>query len=196
MSIASVRETYVMLTERHYLGPTKAAGFAWRDDFGCIVFAAPRARGVPHRWLEVVRWCLLGEKNGGSRQWARAADMIRKQRPDCTTVVSYSDPGQGHTGALYRSCNWLWAPTWHRLRPPPSGNGAWTDDKEQGVKDRWVYLLKPDVGREQVLSVKDESISRLMPWAGYREPAWRHGRFDPSERSKAYKQFISRGAAA
>lgn len=191
MCLVSVRETYVMLSERHYLGPTKAAGFAWRDEFGCIVFAAPRARGVPHRWLEVVRWCLVGTANGGSRQWSSAVEMVRRQRPDCTTIVSYSDPGQGHSGALYRACNWLWAPTWHRLRPPPTGNGAWTDQKSQGVKDRWVFPLQEDSDREVILSVKDEAICKAMPWAGYREPRWRRGRFDPGERAAAFKRFTA-----
>lgn len=190
MTLVSVRETYMLLSERHYLGPTKAAGFAWRDEFGCIVFAAPRARGIPHRWLEVVRWCLTGAKNGGSQQWSSAVQMIRRQRPDCTTIVSYSDPSQGHTGALYRACNWLWAPTWHRLRPPPSGNGAWTEGKVQAVKDRWVYPLQPDENRRIVLAVKDESVERAMPWAGYREPSWRRGRFDPAERAAAFKAFV------
>jgi hypothetical protein len=187
--LCSVRETYGLLTERHYLGPTKAAGFAWLDQFGCIVFAAPRARGVPHRWLEVVRWCLTGEKNGGSRQWSAAVAMIRKQRPDCTTIVSYSDPSQGHTGALYRACNWLWAPTWHRLRPPPTGNGAWTEEDRQAVKDRWVYPLKHDPKRCDVLTVKDDALMRKFPWASFREPAWHQGRFDPRERAAAFKTF-------
>lgn len=192
--LCSVRETYTMLSERHYLGPTKAAGFAWRDEFGCIVFAAPRARGVPHRWLEVVRWCLTGEKNGGSRQWAAAVEMVRRQRPDCTTVISYSDPSKGHTGALYRSCNWLWAPTWHRLRPPPTGNGAWSEGKGQAVKDRWVFPLREDPDRSAILAVKDDAICRAMPWAGYAEPRWRGGRFDPGERAKAFKRFNAKGA--
>lgn len=190
MSLASVRQTYVLLSEKHYLGPTKAAGFAWLDEFGCIVFAAPRARGVNHRWLEVVRWCLTGQANGGSQQWRRAVEMLRRQRPDCTTVVSYSDPSQGHTGALYRACNWLWAPTWHRLRPPPSGNGAWTETKQQSVKDRWIFPLGPDDARGNMLAVKDEAVARAMPWAGYSEPRWRRGRFDPSERMSAFKRFM------
>jgi hypothetical protein len=187
--LCSVRETYGLLSERHYLGPTKAAGFAWQDEFGCIVFAAPRARGVPHRWLEVVRWCLVGEKNGGSRQWSRAVEMIRTVRPDCTTVLSYSDPSQGHTGALYRACNWLWAPTWHRLRPPPTGNGEWQEGKRQAVKDRWVFPLLPDAEREAALLLNDDAIRRRQPWASYREPAWRGGRFDPKERAAAFKTF-------
>lgn len=188
--LASVRETYVLLSERHYLGPTKAAGFAWKDRFGCIVFAAPRARGVPHRWLEVVRWCLIGEPNGGSQQWAEVVKMLRRQRPDCTTIVSYSDPAQGHSGALYRACNWLWAPTWHRLRPPPSGNGAWTEDKSQAVKDRWIFPLQPDSERAEVLSVKDDGLRRSHDWAEYREPVWRRGRFDPSTGGGNFKRFM------
>lgn len=194
MTLASVRETYGLLTERHYLGPTKAAGFAWRDEFGCIVFAAPRSRGVPHRWLEVVRWCLIGTPNGGSQQWKSATEMIRRQRPDCTTIVSYSDPSQGHVGALYRACNWLWAPTWHRLRPPPSGNGAWTADKPQSVKDRWVFPLAPDAAREAVLSIKDEAIEKAFPWASYREPQWQRGRFNPAERASAFRRFKEQSA--
>jgi hypothetical protein len=55
------------------------------------------------------------------------------------TLVSYSDPSAGHTGSLYRACNWTWAPTWHRLRPPPTGNGNWGGGKSQAVKDRWVF---------------------------------------------------------
>lgn len=191
--LSSVRQTYILLSEKHYLGPTKAAGFAWIDDDGAIVFAAPRARGVPHRWLEVVRWCLVGGQNAGSRQWTKAADMIRKQRPDCTTIVSYSDPSQGHTGALYRACNWLWAPTWHRLRPPPSGNGAWTEDKGQAVKDRWIFPLQPDEQRADTLAVKDDAIRRSMGWAEYREPIWRRGRFDPRTGGGDYKKFVKRG---
>ena len=187
--LCSVRETYTLLSARHYLGPTKMAGFAWRDEFGCIVFAAPRARGVPHRWLEVVRWCLTGEKNGGSRQWVAATKMIRKVRPDCTTIVSYSDPSQGHTGALYRACNWLWAPTWHRLRPPPTGNGEWLEGKPQAVKDRWVFPLAPDAERQAALVLDDESLLRRFPWASFREPKWHGTRFEPRSGGGDFKQW-------
>lgn len=189
--LASVRETYTTLSEHHYLGPTKAAGFAWKDEHGVIVFAAPRARGVPHRWLEIVRWCIVGGKNAGSMQWAAVLPVIRKQRPDCTTVISYSDPSQGHDGALYRACNWLWAPTWHRLRPPPSGNGAWTDAKVQAVKDRWVFPLLPDEERAAVLSVKDDALRKSKGWAEFREPRWKRGRFDPASGGGDFKRFRS-----
>lgn len=144
------------LDELHYLGAT-GRGFAWSDELGVLVLAKPTARRLPQdgTWLELVRWCLTGEKNGGSRQWARVVRWLRSERPDVTTVVSYSDPSVGHTGALYKACNWTWAPTWHRLFPPPTGNGSWKDGQAQSVKDRWVYCLRPDARRDEILSVKD-----------------------------------------
>ena len=151
------------LDERHYLGAT-GRGFAWSDEFGVLVLAKPTARYLPQdgTWLELVRWCLEGIKNGGSQQWARVVRYVKTELPEVTTIVSYSDPSVGHTGSLYKACNWTWAPTWHRLRPPPSGNGSWADGEVQSVKDRWIYALRPDVRRDELLSVKDESILRTL----------------------------------
>lgn len=85
-----------------------------------------------------------------------------------TTVVSYSDPSVGHTGALYRASNWHWAPTWHRLRTPPSGNGKWRPGgKVEAVKDRWIFCLQPDADRERILAIKDAALARRYPWAQY-----------------------------
>lgn len=135
-----------------------------------IVFGPPTSRRIPQGWLELIRWCITSEqKNAGSKQWARFIRELRKARPDVTTMVSYSDPAQGHTGALYRACNWLWAPTWHRLRPPPTGNGRWSDGTE-GVKDRWVYPVRKDAARVDFLVARDDSILRSLPWARYKEP--------------------------
>lgn len=156
----------------HYLGRSRR-GLAWSDEHGVAVLAAPTSRRLPGYWLELVRWCLTGEKNAGSQQWAAIVRWLRQARPDVTTVVSYSDPSVGHTGSLYRACNWLWAPTWHRLRPPPTRNGAWTEGQLEAVKDRWVYLLAPDALREAALAVKDEAIVRAHPGWSYSEPLWR-----------------------
>ena len=129
------------------------------------------ARHLPQNWLELVRWCLIrGEKNDGSRQWATFVRALKKVNSQATTIISYSDPSQGHNGALYRACNWWWAPTWHRLRPPPSGNGAWSNGKQQSVKDRWIFPLRPDPLRIQILTIKDKTILRRQPQAHYREP--------------------------
>jgi hypothetical protein len=158
-----------MLAEKHYLGPIDR-GAAWIDEFGAIVITAPTSRRLPIHWLELARWCLLGETNGGSRQWSDFVRALRRARPDVSPIVSYSDPSQGHTGALYRACNWWWAPTWLRLRPPPTGNGSWTDADQQSIKDRWVFAMRPEQGRDIILRANDESILRRWPWAEYREP--------------------------
>lgn len=159
-----------MLAENHYLGPTKR-GRAWQDDAGCLVVSAPTSRRLPNDWLDLTRWCIVDRsKNAGSMQWARFIRAFRSEFPGCTTIVSYSDPSAGHGGALYRACNWWWAPTWHRLRPPPTGQGSWNGKDRQEVKDRWVFALQPDPRRTDILTAKDESILRKMPFARYREP--------------------------
>ncbi len=163
------------LDRNHYLGRARR-GVAWSDEFGVMVLASPTSRRLPSdgTWLELSRWCLVGIKNGGSQQWARVVAELRQLEPGLTTVVSYSDPSAGHTGALYRACNWIWAPTWHRLRTPPSGNGRWSSGKVQAVKDRWVFPLLRDERRELLLSVKDETLVRGGCYT-YREPRrrWR-----------------------
>jgi hypothetical protein len=166
----SIREASTVLADHHYLGAV-SRGVAWRDEAGVIVIAAPTSRRLPLSWLELSRWCITDRtKNAGSMQWARFVRALRLVRPDVSTVVSYSDPSVGHTGALYRACNWLWAPTWHRLRPPPSGNGSWAEGEQSAPKDRWVFPLLPDAERAPLLKVRDEAILKRHPWALYTEP--------------------------
>lgn len=145
----------VILEDQHYLGKSHRGKFTYQDEFGVMVWANPSARHLPQQtWIELVRWCLNGAKNGGSQQWGRVRRQLLAEFPDVTTCVSYSDPSVGHTGALYKACNWTWAPTWHRLKPPPSGNGSWDGKTQQSVKDRWIFALRPDDGRAEILRVK------------------------------------------
>jgi hypothetical protein len=161
-----------ILTRYHYLGPVNR-GRVFRDRRGVMVFANPSSRRLPQeRWVELVRWCIVD--GIGSEQWKDAKAWLSTELPGVSTVVSYSDPGAGHTGALYRACGWLWAPTWHRLREPPSGNGNWGTGR-QGAKDRWIAVLQPDADRARLLRVEDDSLRKRMPWAEYREPKWKRG---------------------
>lgn len=164
-----------LLQAHHYLGPSRR-GFAYQNAAGALVFANPNSRRLPqHAWLELLRWCLVdAERNAGSQQWSAVVAVLRSEMPTITTVVSYSDPSAGHTGALYRSSNWLWAPTWHRLRPPPTGNGDWGSGA-QAAKDRWVFCLQPDPARESLLALRDSGLKKRYPWAEYREPRWKRG---------------------
>ena len=164
------KETADFLDANHYLGRA-ARGFSLYWDDCVMVFSNPSTRRLPaKRWLELTRWCLIGEKNTGSQRWSSATKWLRDNRPEITTIISYSDPDQGHTGALYRACNWLWAPTWHRLRPPPSGNGKWQKDKRQSVKDRWIFPLRKDEERPELLRVRDSAMVKKFPYAEYQEP--------------------------
>jgi len=143
------------LVDSHYLGRC-GRDWAWSDEFGVMVWAKPTSRRLPQdgTWFELHRWCLIGIKNGGSQQFARVRRHILATYAEATTLVSYSDPAVGHTGAVYKACGWYWAPTWHRLRPPPSGNGSWRPGVVANVKDRWIYDLRPDPRRAELLRVK------------------------------------------
>ena len=163
--VRSISEVNGFLRQWHYLGAARR-GWAWVTDEGVMVWANPNSRYLPHdTWLELIRWCLRPGKNNGSRQWGGFRRWAFKNLPDITTLVSYSDPSVGHTGALYRACNWTWAPTWHRLRPPPTGNGSWSAAGQQSVKDRWIYPLRADDERPEILRIKDaalcDSVERL-----------------------------------
>lgn len=165
---ASINEVDPLLAAFHYLGPANGgryvfAGFVSGSPVAAMVWRMPTSRYLPSdgTWLELSRWCLTAAAgpNAGSRMHAFAVKQLKRREPGLTTLVSYSDPSVGHTGALYRACNWIWAPTWHRLRPPPSGNGNWGSGP-QSVKDRWVFHLRRDSRRAELLSVKDEALMR------------------------------------
>lgn len=163
-----------LLNGAHYLGAAGARGrLSYSDDHGLIVFSSPASRRLPRDWLELSRWCILPDGTG-SQQW-KACLVWLSEQSKTTTIVSYSDPSVGHTGALYRACNWVWAPVWHVLREPPTGAGI-RAGKLQRAKHRWVYLLAPDARREKALMLNDESLARRWPWVGYREPVWRRGK--------------------
>lgn len=153
----SLDEANDLLRRQHYLGPLYSGGcelvFVGRRDgevVACQLWKRPTSRRLPNdgSWLELSRWCLTPRAgvNAGSRCHRAVLPLLR----DATarTLISYSDPSAGHTGSLYRACNWLWAPTWLRLRPPPGGHGAWTKGKPESIKDRWVFhVTKRDAAR-------------------------------------------------
>lgn len=166
-STAPLAEVNLLLARAHYLGPLRGGGrlvlggYVDGDLVAAQVWRGPTSRHLPGHWLELSRWCLTpaAGPNAGSRMQGWAAAHLRRTYPDLTTLISYSDPSVGHTGALYRASNWRWAPTWHRLRPPPTANGDWGGKARQAVKDRWVYDLRPDEDRA-CLAVNDNGALR------------------------------------
>ncbi len=170
-SVGSLLDANPLLLAAHYLGPVRSGGstlvvIGSRDSavVAAQVWRKPTSRHLPNdgTWLELSRWCLTPEagSNAGSRHHRAAVRLIKQRFPAVTTLVSYSDPSAGHTGSLYRAANWLWAPTWLRLRPPPTRQGAWRPDSRQEVKDRWVFLLGKDERRAELLDPKDSGAIR------------------------------------
>ena len=167
--VGTIDEANPLLRERHYLG---AIEWAWLvvcqwsagEVVGAMAWKHPTSRRLPSdgTWLELARWCLTAEggPNAGSRMHKAAVRIIRERFPAVTTLVSYSDPSVGHTGALYKACNWRWRPTWVQLKPPPSGGGSWDGVTRQAPKARWVFELRRDSNREQYLRL-DDSYRRL-----------------------------------
>ena len=169
--LGSASEADPLLSKHHYLGPIGSGGadlviVGLLDDavVAAQVWRRPTSRMLPSdgTWLELSRWCLTppAGANAGSRMQRHAVALIRSLRPAVTTLVSYSDPSQGHTGALYRACNWTWEPTWHRLRPPPSRGGMWDGVTVQERKDRWVFAVQKDPTRRAILDVGDAAAIR------------------------------------
>lgn len=180
---ATTVEVNSLLVNEHYLGPSRAGQYCyagWLNDelVAAMVFRWPTARHLPcdGTWLELSRWCLTSDagKNAGSRMMGWVARHLRRHSPRVDLLVSYSDPSQGHTGALYRASGWVWAPTWHRLSPPPTGNGSWNGRDHQSVKDRWLFALTPAgsalVENKAGATESSQSVRRLLSSASLAEP--------------------------
>lgn len=171
LQVIDVQIANSLLAESHYLGDAAGARLVigWIIESEIVaaqIWRWPTSRHLPAdgTWLELSRWCLTpaAGANAGSKMDKYARHQIRESLPAVTTLISYSDPSVGHTGALYRACNWQWAPTWHRLRPPPTAGGSWDGRTTESVKDRWFYPLAADARRSGILSVKDASAERRM----------------------------------
>lgn len=168
--LGTIAEANDLLRDHHYLGPVDwgrlvICQWAGGEVVGAMVWRQPTSRRLPSdgSWLELSRWCLTpaGGQNAGSRMHRYAVETIRRLFPQVTTLVSYSDPSIGHTGSLYRACNWRWRPTWVQLKPPPSGGGSWDGVTRQEPKARWVFEVRRDAKREDFLRL-DPHYQRLM----------------------------------
>lgn len=168
-SLTDARDLIPLLEREHYLGPLKGArlAIAGHNDGELVagmIWRRPTSRRIPPdgSWLELSRWCLTpaAGPNAGSRSHAASVRLIKEHQPGVKTLLSYSDPSAGHRGELYRACNYLWIPTWHRLRPPPTGLGSWDGVKSQAVKDRWLYPLRRNPQVPELVSVRDPGAIR------------------------------------
>ncbi len=151
-----------LLGSAHYLGPARAG----RIVFACaqveageivagMIWKLPSSRRLPSdgSWADLTRWVLTPSAgvNAGTRMHSWVVGELRRR--GVSTAITYADPAVGHTGAVYRACNYLWAPVWHELRPPPTGQGSWDDGRTRsGVKRRFTFhLAQPRRVRPELL---------------------------------------------
>lgn len=182
--IGTDEEANPLLMDHHYLGPLRTGsqrlvliGARAPEDVvvAAQVWKLPTARSLPNdgTWLELARWCLTAEAgpNAGSRMHRYSVPLLR--RAGAKTLVSYSDPSAGHTGSLYRACNWFWAPHWQRLRPPPTRGGTWDGVTIQEPKDRWVFhVTRDDAARRQLVPDDAGAVRHWLRNATSDELGW------------------------
>jgi len=134
--------------------PRMGTGFIKRQPFLCyaaefdgIYYAAaiwsnPVARKLPQQeWLELRRLAIAPDapRNTASRLMSVMARLIRKERPEVTTLVSYHDT-EVHTGSIYRAAGWV--------ATVRSGGGGWSCPsrphpkvQSDAPKQRWEKSL-------------------------------------------------------
>ena len=180
--VGSTEEVHALLRSTHYLGPLASGAvrlvLVGRRDGRVVaaqVWKLPTARMLPNdgTWLELARWCLTPHAgpNAGSRMHRYSVPLLRARK--ALTLISYSDPSVGHTGALYRACNWHWAPHWQRLRPPPTGGGTWDGITMQEPKDRWVFhVSKHDPQRGRLMCDDAGAVRHWLRGATAEQLAW------------------------
>jgi len=106
-----------LMVERHYLrkwpGVTvlSLGLFSTDNAVGIIVYALP-PRETCKRYgcnvWELARLWIDDCMPSNTESWfiAQSIRYIRKNRSDVEALVSYADPSQGHSGAIYKATNW------------------------------------------------------------------------------------------
>lgn len=110
--------------------------------YAAAVWTHPIARALPQdSLLELRRLAIAPDapKNTASRTLAIMARLIRKARPEITTLVSYQDT-EVHTGGIYKAAGW----TATAMNP----NGEWDRPnrarqaaQSAALKQRWEKAL-------------------------------------------------------
>ena len=103
---------------------------------GVVVVGTPSSRELMKRgFVEVTRLCAhAAPKNaasyllGAAKRWAE---------PRGFSLVSYSDPGVGHSGTVYRTAGFTHA---GKSKGGTWGNRPGHKQGREGPKDRWVWL--------------------------------------------------------
>lgn len=107
----SVSQANALLADYHYLGPVRSAIAAFGHTEGATVWGVPRSRiwharlyAAGFKAIELIR--MVGTPQ---HQWATSAllsSSAKLLRSEYDVLITYADPMQGHSGAVYRAANW------------------------------------------------------------------------------------------
>jgi hypothetical protein len=131
---------------------------------------AERSLSCGHRSSGGLR--LMPRRNAASanvrrRQSPWRLPRRRKRRSNACPPLPVLTPRRSRTRARDRP---LRARSPSGAAVPPTGNGSWSADKAESVKDRWIFPLRDDPARVALLPAQDEAILRRVPLARYAEP--------------------------
>lgn len=100
-----------LLAEHHYLGAVRSATAAFGHLEGATVWGVPRSRlwharlsAAGFRAIELIRMVGVPE-----HVWATSAMLsasAKLLRAEYDVLITYADPMQAHSGAVYRAANW------------------------------------------------------------------------------------------
>lgn len=121
------REAAAMVAKHHYAGGIHNGPLAWgcfRGDElrGVVAFAAPCSEatraavfGEEHKdsVIELHRLVVAPDHPKNFTSWfvSRVVRLLVEHRPQTRAVLSFADMSEGHTGAIYRACNFLYTGT-------------------------------------------------------------------------------------
>jgi len=145
---------------------------AWENGkyIGCVIFG----RGANNNMLkpfglkqndgcELVRIALTKHIVPVSKIMALAVKFLKKSQPNLKLIVSYADPEQGHNGAIYQACNWVYTGLSSKATKV-FYNGKWSHKKtvdDSGVNQ--TYLPKKVVeGKHRYLMPLDEQMKNKV----------------------------------
>jgi hypothetical protein len=110
--------------------------------YAVAIWSHPVSRSLPQvEWLELRRLAISGDapKNTASWMLSVMVRLIRKLRPEVTTLISYQDKSV-HTGTIYKAAGWK--PTAFK-RYSSWSNATRVRPKDQAASDkqRWELTL-------------------------------------------------------
>ena len=139
---------------------------------GCVIFSYGANHNMAAQYgltqqgcVELTRVALTAHVAPVTRIVSIAIKMIQRKNPGLELIVSYADPEQGHTGAIYRAGNWIYVGSsagalkvWYK--------GRWAHKKtvdDAGVNQAGLKKKLAPPKYKYLYPLTDEMRTRIAP---------------------------------